>query len=115
GLAASAPLSTGRGMIVATDRGEMDAFDVAIGKTGSPMSLVATRDASGSEPIVRHIAVHGRNVWVADTQLTKYSVMPTDNRLPVEEIENNFAGSTFDNPLLTFGDTLINVRRPQDR
>ena len=41
--------------------------------------------------------------------------MPTDNRLPVEEIENNFAGSTFDHPLLAFGDTLIHVRRPKDR
>jgi outer membrane protein assembly factor BamB len=115
GLAASPPLVTGRGMIVATDRGEMDAFDVTIGKTKNPMSLVATREASGSEPVVRYIAVHGRNVWVADTQLTKYSIMPTDNRLPVEEIENNFAGAAFDNPLLMFGDVLINVRRPKGR
>jgi outer membrane protein assembly factor BamB len=115
GLAASPPLVTGRGMIITTDRGEMDAFDIAIGKSNNPMSLVATREASGSEPVVRHITVHGRNVWVADTQLTKYSVMPTDNRLPVEEIENNFAGSTFDDPLRTFGDVLINVRRPKDR
>jgi outer membrane protein assembly factor BamB len=115
GLAASPPLVTGRGLIVATDRGEMDAFDVTIGKSASPMSLVATREPSGGEPLIRHIAVHGRNVWVADTQLTKYSVMPTDNRLPVEEIENNFAGATFDNPLLEFGDTLVSVRRPKDR
>jgi hypothetical protein len=102
-------------MIVATDRGQIEAYDVATGKTANPLNLVAARDASGTQPLVRYFAVSGRNVWVADTQLTKYSVMPTDNRLPVEELENNFAGSTFDHPLIAFGDALINVRRPKDR
>ena len=102
-------------MIVATDRGQIEVYDVATGKTANPLNLVATREATGSEPLVRYFAAIGRNVWIADTQLTKYSIMPTDNRLPVEEIENNFAGSTFDHPLLAFGDTLISVRRPKDR
>ncbi len=115
GLAASPPIVTGRGMIVATDRGQIEAYDVATGKSANPLTLVATRDASGADPLVRYIAVMGRNVWVADTQLTKYSIVPTDNRLPVEEIENNFAGATFDHPLAAFGDTLIHVRRPKDR
>ncbi len=57
----------------------------------------------------------GRNIWIADTQLTKYSIVPTGDQLPVEEIEDNFAGATFDHPLATFGDTLVHVRRPKDR
>lgn len=114
GLAASPPIVTGRGMVVATDRGQIEAYDVATGKAANPLSLVATREATGG-PLVRFIVANTRNVWVADTQLTKYSIMPTDNRLPVEEIENKFAGSTFDHPLLAFGDALISVRRPKDR
>ncbi len=115
GLAASPPIVTGRGMIVATDRGLIEVYDVATGSTPNPLNPVATREATAGSPLVRYFAAIGRNVWVADTQLTKYTVMPTDNRLPVEEIENNFAGSTFDHPLLQFGDTLINVRRPKNR
>ncbi len=115
GLAASPPIVTGRGMIVATDRGLIEAYDVATGMAANPLNLVATREPTGGGPLVRYFAATGRNVWVADTQLTKYSIMPTDNRLPIEEIENNFAGSTFDHPLLAFGDTLINVRRPKNR
>jgi outer membrane protein assembly factor BamB len=114
GLAASPPIVTGRGMIVATDRGQIEAYDIATGKATNPLSLVATREAIGTEPLIRFIFANSRNVWVADTQLTKYSIMPTDNRLPAEEIENNFAGSTFDHPLIPFGDTLVSVRRPKD-
>ncbi len=115
GLAASPPIVTGRGMIVVTDRGQIEAYDVASGSGANPLTLVATRDATSSQPLVRYIAVTGRNVWVADTQLTKYSIVPTGNRLPVEEIENNFAGATFNHPLTVFGDALIHVRRPKDR
>ncbi len=115
GLAATPPIVTGRGMIIATDHGLLEAYDVATGKSASPLNLIATREATGSSPLVRFFTATGRNVWVADTQLTKYSIMPTDNRLPVEEIENNFAGSTFDHPLQLFGDTLIHVRRPKNR
>jgi outer membrane protein assembly factor BamB len=114
GLAASPPIVTGRGMVVATDRGQIDAYEVATGKAPNPLSLIATREATGGQ-LVRFITANSRNVWLADTQLTKFSIMPTDNRLPVEEIENNFAGSTFDHPLIAFGDTLLSVRRPKDR
>jgi outer membrane protein assembly factor BamB len=114
GLAASPPIVTGRGMVVATDRGQIDAYDVAAGKSATPLSLVASREATGGQ-LLRFITANSRNVWVADTQLTKFSIMPTDNRLPVEEIETNFAGSTFDHPLIPFGDALISVHRPKDR
>ena len=78
-------------------------------------TLVASRDAPSSQPLTRHVAVVGRNIWVADTQLTKYNIVPTGNRLPVEEIENNLAGATFDHPLAAFGDALVEVHRPRGR
>jgi hypothetical protein len=64
---------------------------------------------------VRHSALGQRNIWIGDTQLTKFSILPTGNRLPVEPIENDFVGSTFDHPLAMFGDTLVHVRRAKGR
>ncbi len=115
GLVTSPPLTTGRGLIVVTDRGQIEVYDIAGGNDGEALTLVAARNAVGSQPIMRHFAVVGRSIWVADTQLTKYNIVPTGNRLPVEEIQNNFAGATFDHPLAAFGETLIEVHRPKGR
>ncbi len=115
GLVTSPPITTGRGLIVTTDRGQTEVYDIAAGNEGEALTPVATRDASGTQPVTRHAVVVGKNIWVADNQLTKYNIVPTGNRLPVEEIENNFAGATFDHPLLTFGNTLIEVHRPKDQ
>ena len=115
GLAASTPIVTGRGMIIATDRGQIDAYDIATGTGANALTLVATRDATDRQPLVRYVAVTGRNVWIADNRLSKYSIVATGNRLPVEEIESNFSGDTFNHPLATIGDVLIHVRRPKNR
>lgn len=112
GLAAAPPLVAGRRMIVATDRGEIDVFEVNSGEGEETLTAIATREASEQEPLVRHVLVTEGNIWVGDTQLTKYNVLPTGNRLPVESIDNNFAGSTFDHALELFGNTLVHVRRP---
>jgi hypothetical protein len=102
-------------MIVVTDRGQIEAYDVGTGNNPNALTLVASRDATGTQPLHRYVAVTGRNVWTADTQLTKFSVIPTGNRFPVEEIENNFSGATFDHPLSVFGDAIVHVRRPKNR
>ncbi|HVT29503.1 MAG TPA: PQQ-binding-like beta-propeller repeat protein [Lacipirellulaceae bacterium] len=115
GLPVSASVITGRGMIVVTDRGQIEAYEIATGSGAKPLSVVAGRDATDSQPLMRYVAVTGRDIWIADNRLTKYSIVATDNRLPVEEIENNFSGATFDHPLAAFGDLLIHVRRPKDR
>ena len=115
GLAATPPLAAGRRLIVVTDRGQIEVYDVAAGKSDDALTVVATRAASGRQPVARHVAAAGRNVWIGDTKLTKYAVLPTGNRLPTEEIENNFTGATFDHPLELFGDTLVHVHRPQGR
>ncbi|HEX2477240.1 MAG TPA: PQQ-binding-like beta-propeller repeat protein, partial [Lacipirellulaceae bacterium] len=113
GLQAAAPLVAGRRLLVVTDRGQIQVFDVASAEGEKALSRVATRDASGTEPLARHVAVVDRHVWIGDTQLTKYSILPTGNRLPVESIRENFAGSTFDHPLEVFGETLVHVHRPK--
>jgi outer membrane protein assembly factor BamB len=115
GLATSQPIVAGRALVVTTDRGEIDVYDIGAGDAKDPLKLVATREATGSEPVVRHVALVGRNIWIGDTQLTKYSIVPAGNRLPVEEIENNFAGATFDHALAVSGNALVSVHRPKGR
>ncbi len=114
GLASAPPMVAGRRLIVVTDRGQIDVYEIG-GEGDEALALVASRAAAGSTPIVRYVALADRNIWIGDTQLTKYSILPTGNRLPVESIENNFTGATFDHPLALFGDTLIHARRGKGR
>jgi outer membrane protein assembly factor BamB len=115
GLPSAAPYVAGRRVVVITDRGQIDAYDIGTGEGQEPLTLVATRAAPGKQPIVRYAALSEKNIWIGDTQLTKYSILPTGNRLPVEAIENNFSGSTFDHPLALFGDTVLHARRAKGR
>lgn len=115
GLATSPPHVAGRRMMVVTDRGQIEVYEVATADGEDALTVVATRAAAGPQSVIRHAAHTGRNFWVGDTRLTKYSILPTGNRLPVEEIENDFAGATFDHPLALFGETIVHVRRPKGR
>jgi outer membrane protein assembly factor BamB len=115
GLAASPLLVDGRRLLIATDRGRFDVYEVGAGQGGEALTELATRAATDSQPIVRYVAVADGHIWVGDTQLTKYKILPTGNRLPVVGIENNFAGAAFDHPLEVFGKALIHVRRPSKR
>lgn len=115
GLAASPPIIDGRRLIVVTDRGQIVVYDVGSGQGDRAITRVAAREATGPQPIIRHVAVAGGFVWVGDTQLTKFSVSPTGNRLAVESIDNNFAGATFDHRLEIFGNTLIHMHRTKGR
>ncbi len=115
GLAAGPPLVAGRRLIVATDHGEIDVFEVTPGQGDQTLTAIATREATEDQPLVRHLLVTEGNIWVGDTQLTKYDVLPTGNRLPVESIDESFNGSTFDHALELFGTTLVHVRRPAYR
>jgi outer membrane protein assembly factor BamB len=113
GLAATLPLVEGRRLVAITDRGQIRVFDLGIGETESPLTLVADRESSGKKNVIRHAAMAGGSIWLADQQLTQLAILPTGNRLPVRDIQKNYAGDSFDHPLLVFGRTLIHVRRPR--
>lgn len=115
GLTASPLLIEGRRLIVITDRGRFDVYEVGSGKGDEALAPVAKRDATDRRPVVRYVAVADGKLWVGDSQLTKFAILPTGDTLPVESIQNNFAGDAFDHPLELFGDTLISVRRPKHR
>jgi outer membrane protein assembly factor BamB len=113
GLAASLPLVEGRRLIVATDRGHLDVFDVSAGRDEQTLSRVATREATDNQSLVRYVAVADGHLWIADRQLTKHSILPTGNRLPVVGTDNDYQGATFVHPLQVMGRTLVHVRRPR--
>ncbi|MCC7476357.1 MAG: PQQ-binding-like beta-propeller repeat protein [Pirellulales bacterium] len=115
GLVTTPPQVAGRSLIAVTDRGQFSVYEIGSGKEGEALTPVATREANRSQSVTQHFAVIGRSVWVANNQLSKYNIVPTGGRLPVEEIENSYAGSTFDHPLLVRGELLIEVHRPRGK
>jgi len=115
GLASSPPLVAGRRLVVATDRGQIHVYEVGAGDGDKALTPVAVRDVSGQQSLLRHLQLTKGHIWVGDTQLTKYAVLPTGNRLPVRDISRSYAGDTFDHPLSLFGKTLVHVRRPAGR
>jgi len=115
GLAAASPLTSGRRLILVTDRGQLEVFELGGGAGDEVLSRVATRDATDEQPLVRHVAIADGHLWIADRQLTKHAVLPTGNRLPVVSTDNDYRGATFDHPLQTIGQTIFHAYRPKGR
>lgn len=115
GLVLTQPLVSGRRMIVLTDRGQMNVYELGPQQDASALSQVATRAPSSNRSVIGFPLLTDRFVWVADTQLTKYAIQPTDNRLPVRDIAKNYRGAVFDHPLQARDGTLFHLRRPKGR
>lgn len=115
GLAAAPPLVSGRRLVLATDRGQISAYEIASGDAADAITLVATREASDRQPVTRHLLAIDNKIWMGDTRLTKFGISPAGNRLPVEPIDNNFIGAVFDHPLQLFGKIVVHVHRPSGR
>lgn len=115
GLVVTPALSAGRRLVVMTDLGEMHVFEIGQQADQSAVTLLASRQASRNSSIAQHALLTNRYIWVADDQLTKYAVQPTNNSLPVLSIEENFRSSTFDYPLQSVGNAVVHVRRPAGR
>jgi outer membrane protein assembly factor BamB len=115
GLVLTQPLVSGRRMIVLTDRGQMNAYELGPQQDASALSQVATRAPSSARSVIGFPLLTDRFVWVADSQLNKYAIQPTDNRLPVRDIAKNYRGAVFDHPLQARDGTLFHLRRPKGR
>ena len=84
-------------------------------KATQSLTQVATREPTSREPLIRHALLTQGAVWIGDKQLTKYAVLPTGDRMPVQTIDDSFVRSTFDHPLALFGSVLVHVRRLDGR
>ncbi|MEM9352457.1 MAG: hypothetical protein AAGA92_05550, partial [Planctomycetota bacterium] len=66
------------------------------------------------EPVARFAAFVGGGLWVAGDQLLKLEVVPTGNRLLVQDVEDVHFGDTFDGPLTVIERVVVHARRPKD-
>ena len=110
GLVTEQPLVDGRRLIVATDRGQLSVYDIASTSDESALNLIASRAPTRKQPLASAVSSVAGHLWVADSQLSKYSVDPTNTRITVRDIADNYANSTFHSAPLVFGEVLIHVR-----
>jgi outer membrane protein assembly factor BamB len=115
GLVVTPPLNAGRRLVVLTDLGEMRVFEIGPQPGEDAVTALATRAAGSDRAVAQHALLTDRFIWVADDELAKYAVQPTDNSLPRLSIDETYRGSTFDHALTTIGGAIVHVRRPAGR
>ena len=118
GLVTTRLLRGGRRLIALTSLGQVSVFEIGSEDGPSAMAPLAVRDAEAGSPVAHFGLVptrRGQNqwhVWIAGSQLNKLAILPTGDRLPVREIDHNFADARFDHPLQMVGNRVVHVRRP---
>ena len=115
GLVNTKLLTQGRRLVTLTTRGEVAVYEVGSGTGDEALTPIATRKAESESLIARFGHLGKGHVWVAGPKLSKLTILPTSDRLPVDNIDRDYLGDTFDHPLQSRGDLLIHVRRPADQ
>ena len=113
GLVSTPLLVAGRRLVALTTMGQVTVYEVGSSPGEQSLTQIATRDAESGPPIARFGLLLQGHVWSAGTELNKLAILPTSNRLSVRDIDHDYGGDTFDNPLQTVGDVLVHVRRPR--
>lgn len=113
GLVTTSLLVDGRRLVALTSRGEVTVYEVSASEGGDALTKIATREAESGKPIARFGLLAAGHVWSAGTQLNKLAVLPTGNRLPVEDIDFDYVGDTFDYQLQGVGNLVVHLRHPQ--
>jgi len=112
------PLVFGLRLLVTTDQGDVYVFQVSGSNAEAPLEKVADGKAAGEGlvtddqdsvgPIRFPLMVSGQ-VWIADSQLTRYDIQPQFGRLQPKGIVNE--GSVSLARLVTAGEAIFHVRR----
>jgi len=112
------PQVSGVRMLVATDQGELYVFEISGTDLENPLAPVADGKASSQESLadedspeglVRFPLLEGSQVWIADSQLTRYDLQPSQARLQPRAVQNEKSATL--QPLLAVGQTVFHVRR----
>ena len=114
GLVTTPMLTEKRRLVVVTSKGFIGVYEAGPGEGDASMTQIATRDAEKSSAIARYATFERGFVWVAGKKLTKLAVLPTGNRLPVQDTDRDYLGDVFDHTLQTVGDLVVHVRRPRN-
>ena len=100
----------GRRLLVLTDLGEIQVFDVDSTKPQDTLVQAGRQTSTLKTPHVGYPLPDGNTVWVADDKLTKYSVQVTKKEINRDPTITN-VGDAFVAPLQLFGNHLIHARR----
>lgn len=100
----------GRRLLILTDLGEMQVYDVDTAKTENTLTLAGRQTSTLKTPHIGYPFPDGNTVWVADDKLTKYSVQVTKKEINRDTNITN-VGDAFVAPLQLFGNHLIHARR----
>jgi len=112
GLVNTKLLVARRRLVAVTSQGQVIVYEIGAGTGKDALTQIASRDAVGGPPMARFGLLHQGQVWVAGPKLNKLNILPTSDRLPVGNLDEDYLGDTFDHPLQKVGRLLIHVRRP---
>ena len=114
----SPPQVYGVRMLVATDQGELNVFEISATDVENPLARVAEGKTSSvaeltreeiPEGLIRFPLLRGGQVWIADNQLTQYDLQPSQGRLQPRGVKNERSATL--QPLVSIGQTVFHVRR----
>ena len=105
-------LAEGRRLVAITSLGEISVFDIANANGEAALNAIAKRDADKGPSLARFALVKDGNVWLGDSQLSKLNVQATSKSIRLGNLDDAFAGDTFNGPLQIVGNAVIHVRRP---
>jgi outer membrane protein assembly factor BamB len=101
-----------RRLVAVTSLGQISVFEVLNAEGKAALSTVAVRDAESGSTMARFALLHEANIWIGDKQINKLTIQATGKTIRLSNLENDFAGDTFNHPLQIAGDVVIHVRRP---
>ncbi|NOY29145.1 MAG: PQQ-binding-like beta-propeller repeat protein [Planctomycetes bacterium] len=115
GLINTRLLVAGRRLVTLTTSGQISVYEVGAETGDQALTLLASRDPESGPPTARFGQLHEGHIWAAGMRLNKLEILPTGNRLPIRNLDQDYLGDTFDHPLQSVGKLLVHVRRPADR
>jgi len=107
GRVVSAPLTNGRRLMVTSDLGEVQLFEVPLQSAG--LRQIASTPAGDEQFGRTHSQMAGSQIWVADQKLSHYQLQATRGELVTEWIRDQ--RDLFQNPILRLGTYVFSVRR----
>ena len=99
----------GRRVMVTTNRGAVDVFEVDTRNASEPLKrvvsgIVPRSDVAGSYPLFDQ-----NQLWLGDTQLARYELQTSRGELARKWVKNK--GDSYSGPMQRIGNVLINIRR----
>ncbi len=104
------PAIAGRRLVVVTDRGAVDVFEISGENPDQPLAKVAERGAEGPEDLVRFSLLAGGQLWLAGDGLSRFDVQTAMGHLAPKAVSSHDQGDVFLQAPVAMDQTLYHVR-----